>query len=78
MNVKTLSRAIGATVLVSFPGAGGTIGVYCAVRDVRRTWGRIDLYVAPVGGSGSAWVSLDRVERTQSGVCDFAQPALTA
>jgi len=31
------------------------------VIDARRVYGRTDLYVAPVAGSGQRWVSLDRV-----------------
>ncbi len=78
MNVRKLSQAIGARVLVSFPvGSGslksnGSIGVHCTVRDVRKVWARVDLLVAPESGSGEGWVSLSRIERTNEGVCDFA------
>ncbi len=89
MNVRKLNEAIGARVLVSFPvgewvddGAVSnrirrcsSLGVYCNVVDVRKVWDRIDLLVSPESGSGQGWVSLSRVERTNSGVCDFAVPA---
>lgn len=31
------------------------------VKDVRHVWGRIDVLVSPVAGSGDNWVSLERV-----------------
>jgi hypothetical protein len=78
MNVRKLSQAIGARVLVTFPvGSGslksnGYIGVYCLVRDVRKVYDRVDLLVMPESGTGEGWVSMTRVERTNDGVCDFA------
>lgn len=71
MNVRTLSQAINARVLVSFPTSSGSLSVYCIVTDVRKVWDRIDLLVRPESGSGEGWVSLTRVERTNAGVCDF-------
>ena len=76
MNVLSLSRAIGATVLVTFPLASGSVAFYRTVKDVRKVYNRIDLLVSPESGSGEGWVSLERVERTGSGVCAFSQ-ALT-
>jgi len=72
LNVRKLSEAIGARVLVSFPVSSGSVGVYCIVQDVRKVWDRVDLLIRPEAGSGSAgWVSMSRVERTNAGVCDF-------
>lgn len=67
MNVRKMNEAIGQTVLVS----GFCGGVYCTVVDVRKVWNRVDLLVRPVAGHGEQWVSMDRVERTNSGVCCF-------
>lgn len=74
MNVRELSKAIGARVLVSFDVSGGSVGVYCVVEDVRKVWDRIDLMVRPESGKGSAWVSLTRIERTKAGKKPQARP----
>jgi len=71
MNVLKLSQAIGARVLVSMPIASGSIAVYAIVRDVRKVWNRVDLMIEPEAGTGQGWVSLERVERTNDGVCTF-------
>lgn len=78
MNVRKLSEALGARVLVSFPASGGTAALcfFCIVEDVRRAFDRVDLLVSPENGFGQAWVSLSRVERTPSGVCHFPAPAI--
>ena len=75
MNVLKLSQAIGARVLVSFPVASGSVGVYCVVEDVRKVWDRVDLLVRPELGTGSGWVSMQRVERTPEGLCTYPMVA---
>jgi len=76
MNVRKLSQAIGARVLVSFPLATGSVSVYANVEDVRKVWNRVDLLISPESGSGSGWVSLDRVERRgPDALCDFPKLA---
>ena len=34
------------------------------IEDGRNVWGRTDLLVTPVDGTGTQWVSLDRVDLT--------------
>jgi hypothetical protein len=35
----------------------------CNVKDVRVSWGKINLLVSPEAGSGEAWLSVDRVRQ---------------
>ena len=42
------------------------VSVLCNVVDSRSQWGRTDILVEPVGGSGSQWVEKNRVVVTQS------------
>lgn len=39
------------------------LSVAVTVQDVRQVWGRTDLLVSPVAGSGQIWVSQDRVSQ---------------
>lgn len=55
--VKQMLPAIGASVLVRFE----TIQVACIVKDVKNTYGRVRLQVAPYAGDGCQWVELERI-----------------
>lgn len=37
------------------------LSIKVTVIDARECWGRVDLLVAPYGGGGQQWVSLERV-----------------
>lgn len=37
--------------------------IYVLVVDTRRSYGRTDVLVRPVAGSGEKWVTLDRLTR---------------
>jgi hypothetical protein len=51
----------------SFIGRTGTLEampdchVAVTILDVRSSFGRIDVLIAPIAGSGSTWVSINRV-----------------
>jgi predicted nucleotidyltransferase len=51
------SIEVGAPVEVSFD----TLRVLCVVLDSRRSYGRTDVCVEPVAGSGKIWVDVKRV-----------------
>ena len=78
MNVRKLSQALGARVLVSVPLSSGSLSIFAIVEDVRKVYDRVDLLVRPESGQGAGWVSLTRLERTPDGVCDFPAAQLTA
>jgi hypothetical protein len=48
---------VGRTAQVRFE----KISVLCNVLESRSQWGRVDLLVEPVGGSGQQWVEKSRV-----------------
>lgn len=58
-----------ATVLIIPVGqrchwrASEKIRVLCEVADSRSVWGRVDLLLRPVQGTGEQWVSIDKVDR---------------
>jgi hypothetical protein len=48
---------VGQAVQVRFE----KVSILCNVMDSRSQWGRTDILVEPVGGSGSQWVEKNRV-----------------
>lgn len=58
LTAKAAVRAIGRKGELPL---GGDTSITVHVRDVRQVWGRTDLLVAPVAGSGEMWVSAGRV-----------------
>lgn len=58
MNARELAALLGSSGLLR--SADG-LRVSVRVLDARPAFGRLDLLVEPVEGSGSAWVSADRV-----------------
>lgn len=52
-------RLIGRTVLVEFKGAE-SVRVLCHILETRRVYGRADLLVTPIGGSGQTWIDSAR------------------
>lgn len=57
MTVKELSASIGKQGSLSVSG----LHVEVKVTDARQVYGRHDLQVAPVNGSGEIWVEASRV-----------------
>ena len=53
---------IGATITVPFHLSAGTLYVSCVIVDERNVFGRRDVEVSPLEGSGSAWVQISRIE----------------
>ena len=49
--------AIGATVLVRFEN----LSILCTVKNVKNSWGKPRLLIAPVAGEGEQWIELGRV-----------------
>lgn len=78
MNVRKLSQAINARVLMSVPLSSGSLSIFAIVEDVRKVYDRVDLLVRPESGEGAGWVSLTRLKHTPEGVCDFSVAQLTA
>lgn len=60
MTTAELARDIGKQAEVTIPGG---LTIIVTIQDARQVWGRIDYLVAPVYGSGSTWVSSERVSR---------------
>ena len=64
MTGKQLAKYIGRPGWVTYSGINynaDSIRFPITVTDSRTMFGRTDLLVEPVGGSGSAWVELARV-----------------
>lgn len=53
--------AIGQTVVVRVE----SFGVEMVVKDVKQAWGQTRLLVAPIRGTGEAWVDCSRCSRIQ-------------
>jgi hypothetical protein len=56
--MKELMKLIGTTALLR----EGEFLFPVVIEDVKNSYGVSRLEVSPVGGSGSAWVNLDRVK----------------
>jgi hypothetical protein len=56
--VASLSPIVGQQVQIQFE----KITVECHIIDSRLVWNRVDVLVEPVNGSGSMWVSKDRIK----------------
>ena len=53
--------AIGQTVMVKFE----SLMLDCQVLDVKSSYGRIRLNVAPISGQGTQWVEISRLSRLE-------------
>ena len=61
--VAAMSWVIGRRGLLRIPAATGVLSVPVEVKDVRKTWARVDYLVEVLApGNGSAWVIRERVE----------------
>lgn len=64
MTAGELAGYVGRTGILRY-GQRGTdqwaLGVPVMVKDARQAFGRTDLLVSPIGGTGESWVSLERV-----------------
>lgn len=61
-SIKAMAEAVGKDcVVTAWAGFSDTIHFLATVKDVRSVYGRMDYLIVPVGGSGEAWVSADRV-----------------
>ena len=58
MSARDMFNMIGQEYAITL----GTFTIKVLVDDVRQAYGRWDAYVAPVGGSGWAWVAIDRLK----------------
>lgn len=58
MSVSELVSLIGKEVVLSTDG----LKIKVKIKDARHAFGRTDVLVTPVAGSGEAWVSRDRVK----------------
>lgn len=59
MTANEMAPAVGQTVLVRME----RWVLPCLVRDVRNVWGKPQLLVVPVSGSGEGWIDLGRLVR---------------
>lgn len=59
MNItaKQMIPAIGQSVVARFED----LLIECQVQDVKQSYGRIRLLIAPVSGTGTQWVEMQRV-----------------
>lgn len=58
MNAAELVAFVGKTGLMSF---GGSIGVMVRSLNAREVYGRLDVLVEPISGTGHAWVAESRI-----------------
>lgn len=58
MTSAELSAYVGKKGLLNF---GGTIAIEITSKDAREVFGRLDVLVEPVAGTGEAWVAESRV-----------------
>ena len=65
MNAKDMAALLGTDRFVKMEGE---FLVRCTVEDVKVSYGSVRVLVHPVGGSGEAWVMLDR---TSLPPCDY-------
>ena len=59
MTCNEMVPAVGTVVMVSFE----SVNVACSVVDVKESWGRPRLLVAPMKGNGQQWVEMGRISR---------------
>lgn len=63
MSARELAKYIGREGLAAWLTRGGTtLRVPVKVLDARTAFGREDVQITPLGGKGSAWVSLETVD----------------
>ena len=58
MTSAELAKYVGRKGLMSF---GGAIAVEVTSKDAREVFGRLDVLVEPVAGTGEAWVGESRI-----------------
>lgn len=56
--------AIGQTVSARFED----LTIICTVLDVKSSYGRVRLQVAPLSGTGSQWVEITRLVRSETSI----------
>lgn len=61
-----MAPAIGQRVSVNFE----SVRVTCQVRNVKSSYGRVRLLVAPESGSGEQWVEVSRLNRPEPHASD--------
>lgn len=61
MTAKEMTPAIGATVEIST--GVGEMTVTARVLDAKTSWNQVRLLVAPLAGTGTAWIELSRLRR---------------
>lgn len=62
MTATELERLAGRTCSLELQIGAYAVCVDVEVLDARTAYGREDVYVRPIAGEGSAWVSSDRVK----------------
>jgi hypothetical protein len=62
MTTQTGKYYIGRQALLSVYLSQAIIKVPVLITDHRASFGRDDVMVSPVGGSGQGWVSVDRIQ----------------
>lgn len=65
MTLQEQARLLGEAYW--FAGGRDSLAFRVEVRDVRVSFGRVDLLIRPVAGSGARWVSRDSVEYAEGG-----------
>ena len=62
MTAREIAALLDKTATLTFvERSGGKLEVPVRITNAREAWGRIDVLVTPVDGSGEAWVSAERV-----------------
>lgn len=68
MTANQMLPAIGQIVAVNFE----SIVVSCTVRDVKTSWNKVRLLVAPILGEGEQWVEMPRIQIGEAHVAALA------
>jgi len=58
MNIKEIAGLVGK------PGTFSEDGMHWEIKinDARQTWGRLQLFISPIAGTGNRWVYAEKVE----------------
>lgn len=62
MKHSTLAGLVGRTGQMSVQMSASNLRIPVTIHDTREVWGRRDVLVEPLGGSGTAWVDVGRID----------------
>lgn len=74
-NAKELAKLIGRQALYRlYMPAKTWLLIPVKIVDARSAYGRQDVQITPIGGQGTAWISIENVELQEEGFVDGLLP----